>query len=191
MTLQHVTDELSDYLDGAAESPSAIESHLARCADCRSELAELRQVVRMLGTLPEVAPPKNFFIDDLMLQRRRRARRNQSFGWAVRSLGAAAAVLMMFAVGGDVTGTYFGSSASGQSTANTLNTDAVKPQSAAAFSSEASQNGRTAPDTSATTSAPPLAVQSRGFDALPFRVAEAGALLLLVTSGGALYYLRR
>src|SRR6476661_1024102 len=102
MTMLHVTEELSDYLDGAAESPSAIESHLSRCADCRSELAELRQVVRMLGTLPELVPPKNFFIDDLMLARRRRARRNQGAGWIVRSVGAAAAVLMMFAVGGDV-----------------------------------------------------------------------------------------
>jgi predicted anti-sigma-YlaC factor YlaD len=189
MTVQHVTDELSDYLDGAAESPSAIEAHLSRCSDCRGELADLRQVVKMLGTLPELVPPKNFFIDDLMLARRRRARRNQSAGWVVRSIGAAAAVLMLFAVGGDVSGTFLNGGSGNPSVVNTVAVDAARPQIAGAVLNEASSNRSATSDTSAAAAA--NAVEIKPFDAMPFRVAEAGALVLLLASGGVLYYLRR
>jgi len=145
----------------------------------------------MLGTLPELAPPKNFFIDDLMLARRRRAKRNQGAGWIVRSVAASAAVLMMFAVGGDVTGVILNGGGGSPSAANTLKVDQAKPQSAAAPVSSEATSSRSTTDISTQAGSPVVLASSHGFDALPFRVAEAGAFVLLVASGGALYYLRR
>jgi hypothetical protein len=58
---QSYRDQLSAYLDGElgdAERRS-LEAHLATCADCRRELAELRTTVALLRRLPEAAPPRS------------------------------------------------------------------------------------------------------------------------------------
>ena len=53
------TDRLSEYLDGelAAGERSALETHLATCADCRATLGELQRVVARAKSL-ENRPPK-------------------------------------------------------------------------------------------------------------------------------------
>lgn len=60
---QHiVTDDLSASLDGmvADRVRAGVEGHLATCADCRAELAELRATVRLLQSLPVPAPRRSF-----------------------------------------------------------------------------------------------------------------------------------
>ena len=51
---QHDLDELAAYALGAlgADEASRVEAHLGACADCRAELAELRQVSDELDRLP-------------------------------------------------------------------------------------------------------------------------------------------
>ena len=53
------TDRLSEYVDGelAAGEQSALEAHLATCADCRATADELRRVVSRAKSL-EARPPK-------------------------------------------------------------------------------------------------------------------------------------
>ena len=53
------TDRLSEYVDGelAAGERTALEAHLATCADCRATLEELRTVVARAKSL-EDRPPK-------------------------------------------------------------------------------------------------------------------------------------
>ena len=53
------TDRLSEYVDGelAAGERTALEAHLATCADCRATLEELRRVVARAKSL-EDRPPK-------------------------------------------------------------------------------------------------------------------------------------
>lgn len=55
---------LSPYIDNqtSAEETALVESHLATCAACQSELAQLRQVVAGLQALPQVTPPRSFAI---------------------------------------------------------------------------------------------------------------------------------
>ncbi len=60
---QHiVTDDLSASLDGMVDDRvrAGVEGHLATCADCRAELAELRATVRLLQSLPVPAPRRSF-----------------------------------------------------------------------------------------------------------------------------------
>lgn len=59
--IQHPEEQLSAYLDGALEPDerTGLETHLAACAHCRSRLAELREVGRLLAALPERAPRRS------------------------------------------------------------------------------------------------------------------------------------
>ncbi len=52
------TDRLSEYVDGelAAGERSALEAHLATCADCRATLEELRRVVTRAKSLESRGP---------------------------------------------------------------------------------------------------------------------------------------
>jgi len=52
------TDRLSDYVDGelTSEERTALETHLATCADCRATLEELRKVVARGRALDDRAP---------------------------------------------------------------------------------------------------------------------------------------
>ena len=47
------TDRLSEYVDGelAAGERTALEAHLATCAECRATLEELRRVVPVVEAL--------------------------------------------------------------------------------------------------------------------------------------------
>lgn len=55
-------ERLSAYLDGelAPGDAAAIERHLASCAECRDELAGLREVRTLLRALPQPALPRSF-----------------------------------------------------------------------------------------------------------------------------------
>ena len=52
------TDRLSDYVDGelTTEERTALETHLATCADCRATLEELRKVVVRARSIHDRAP---------------------------------------------------------------------------------------------------------------------------------------
>lgn len=55
-------ERLSAYLDGelAPDDAAALERHLAACAECRDELAALREVRTLLRALPSPALPRSF-----------------------------------------------------------------------------------------------------------------------------------
>ncbi|MGH2668886.1 MAG: anti-sigma factor family protein [Gemmatimonadales bacterium] len=57
------TDRLSEYLDGelAAGERSALEAHLAACADCSATLEELRRVVARARLLEDRPPAANLW----------------------------------------------------------------------------------------------------------------------------------
>jgi hypothetical protein len=54
--------QLSEYLDGALDGRARVrvEQHLERCAECRSELAELRGTVLLLRSLAAEEEPSEF-----------------------------------------------------------------------------------------------------------------------------------
>ena len=56
------TDAINAYLDNelTSEGRSQIDEHLATCAECRRELAELRVVRDLLRGLPQFDPPASF-----------------------------------------------------------------------------------------------------------------------------------
>lgn len=59
MNNQHVVDQLDNYIDGqlSAEAARRIESHLARCGECRKEFDELTSLVKKAGALPKSIQP--------------------------------------------------------------------------------------------------------------------------------------
>lgn len=59
---EHVRDDLSAYLDGqiSPEERERIEKHLATCPSCREELEQMRRLVLLLRSTPQVAPPRSF-----------------------------------------------------------------------------------------------------------------------------------
>jgi len=60
---QHIqTDDLSAYIDGFVEERdrTSIAGHLATCAECWAELAELRATLRLLNALPVFPPGRSF-----------------------------------------------------------------------------------------------------------------------------------
>src|SRR6266542_5857740 len=79
--LVHEQSLLGAYVLGVldADEVRMIEEHLAICADCRSELAELRSIHEMLGDVPAEAfldgPPEG---GDLLLQRTLRRVRSEA-----------------------------------------------------------------------------------------------------------------
>jgi hypothetical protein len=62
MTCAEVREFMSALVDEAVSvaERQAIESHLATCAECRQELAELRETVSLLKRLPPVHAPAGF-----------------------------------------------------------------------------------------------------------------------------------
>ena len=101
------SDHLSDSLDRAQKV--SLENHLATCADCKEQVAGLRDVWAALDTLPVVEPPK-FFHENIMdriateaAKEQEAALASKSQGWDWRSLfrarslafGAAALVLLL------------------------------------------------------------------------------------------------
>lgn len=53
-TCQQFVELVTDYLEGATSPATAarLETHLARCPDCRTHLAQIRRTVLVLAALP-------------------------------------------------------------------------------------------------------------------------------------------
>ena len=111
MKCESVRHNLSAYLDGELE-PSVrarIEQHLAGCEACRTELAQLKETVGLVASLPRVEAPEAFLeeINDrlareaLLAQPRPRPtrRRRPGFLRTASSLAVAAMVLVVAYVG--------------------------------------------------------------------------------------------
>ncbi|MGH2518292.1 MAG: anti-sigma factor family protein [Chloroflexota bacterium] len=96
--MEHVSELLSPYADGqvSAGQLQLVESHLAGCADCRRELAELRATSELLRRLPPYEPPGPFALGP-----RTAAPANRAVHMAARfrPLSSVAAVLVVAAVG--------------------------------------------------------------------------------------------
>src|SRR5688572_16062858 len=56
-------DRLSEYIDGELAPPEqrALETHLAGCAECRTDLASLRAVVTRAEALTDTPPPSDLW----------------------------------------------------------------------------------------------------------------------------------
>lgn len=62
MQCHEIQESLSAYLDGMLD-PSvmeAVDRHLKQCPVCRSEVEDLKMIVRLVRDLPEVEPPAGF-----------------------------------------------------------------------------------------------------------------------------------
>ncbi|HEX8733662.1 MAG TPA: zf-HC2 domain-containing protein [Ktedonobacterales bacterium] len=88
-------ERLSAYLDGAlsADERAELAAHLPGCAECRRELAALRQTKALLSALPVPTPPRSFALPTTL--RPLPARRPAPPLWAgpLQTLGAIAAVV--------------------------------------------------------------------------------------------------
>ncbi|WP_104372111.1 DUF4349 domain-containing protein [Desulfocucumis palustris] len=77
MQCHEIRDLLSAHLDGALEPSehALVASHLETCSDCSREFDDLRMVVGLLKTMPEISPPADFRVN---LRKRLEASAKQS-----------------------------------------------------------------------------------------------------------------
>jgi len=87
MTCTDARGQLSALLDDALSvvERSALEAHLATCADCRRELAALRGTVTLLGRLGPAHAPAGF-VDQVVSEAYRPSRRRRLFDVLFRPL---------------------------------------------------------------------------------------------------------
>ncbi len=78
------SDHISDALDRAQKV--SLDNHLAACADCREQVAGLRDVFTLLDAAPTVEPPK-FFHENIMDRIATEAAKEQEVKQAVKSAG--------------------------------------------------------------------------------------------------------
>ena len=92
---------LSAYIDGevSASETLRVEEHLARCQECRDELASLRSTVGLLRRLPELAVPRSFALSEAPQRRP-----TPTIVWTARLATSAAAVLLVALLLGDIVG---------------------------------------------------------------------------------------
>ncbi len=89
-------ERLSEYLDGelSRRDSDALETHLAQCAECRTTLSDLREVVARARELPHPAPPADLW--PALSERLGQQPRHRSLAsWALR---AAAVLIVTLAV---------------------------------------------------------------------------------------------
>ena len=60
MRCDDALDQLTDYLDDALPAPAkaVLDAHMADCAECRRELAEVREVIALLHAVPTEPMPE-------------------------------------------------------------------------------------------------------------------------------------
>ncbi len=92
---------LSAYIDGevSASETLRVEEHLARCQECRDELASLRATVGLLRRLPELAVPRSFALSEAPQRRP-----TPTLVWTARLATSVAAVLLVALLLGDIVG---------------------------------------------------------------------------------------
>ncbi len=99
---QHIqTEDLSAYIDGFVDQRlrSAIVAHVAICAECRAELAELRATVRLLNALPTLSPRRSFQLDPRHATARPARGTVLTLLPVVRALSVAAAIALLVVSG--------------------------------------------------------------------------------------------
>jgi len=99
------TDRLSDYVDGelTTEERTALETHLATCADCRATLEELRKVVVRARSIHDRAPKADLWPGihaRLTPGGRPGVIRSRRFSFNVPQLIAASVALVVLSAGG-------------------------------------------------------------------------------------------
>jgi hypothetical protein len=110
MTCEQLRQQLAEYLAERldADEREAAAAHLARCAGCRAEAAELGEVWRGMESLPEGAPgagARKRFVEVLRAYQAGQAAGpvhtmpRRAWGWAPRA-AVAASLLVMGALGG-------------------------------------------------------------------------------------------
>lgn len=107
----HWTERLSEYLDGdlSAEETTACEAHVAQCANCRTILAELRQVIGAAKADVDQFPVTDLWPDVLSriaavdtapsAQRRGAVRKSRSYSFTLPQLALAASLLIAVSAG--------------------------------------------------------------------------------------------
>lgn len=112
--LEHVTDQLSLFLDGRLNrrEQARLEEHLRACVDCRRQLATLRYSVSLMKQAPPIRAPRSFTLSD---EQAARALPRWQSGWlyqSLRGLTAFAAVMFLVVFSADILSTSrFGVSA--------------------------------------------------------------------------------
>lgn len=104
---RHFQEELSAYLDGELRpgEREAVEQHLSTCPSCRWNLETLRQTVQWTSELPTVRVPRTFMIP--VPAQPARATRRWRLVPLLQGATALVALLLFFAVAGDVMLTGF------------------------------------------------------------------------------------
>ena len=59
MNCRQLVDLVTEYFEGALslEECSRFEEHVMRCPPCRAYLAQMRETMRLLGSIPEETVP--------------------------------------------------------------------------------------------------------------------------------------
>jgi len=96
-------ERISAYLDGelTPQEYEAVEHHLETCPECQWELETLRQTTQWARELPKLTVPRVFTIP-VAAEPERVARRRWNFLPVLQGATALIAVLLVFAVGGDL-----------------------------------------------------------------------------------------
>lgn len=182
-------ERLSAYLDGelSMAERADLEAHLSGCAECRRELASLRQTKALLGALPAPALPRSFALPETM--RPLPAQRASEPRWSrpLQALGSLAAVIGLgFLITAAVPhvfptasgGASYASNASyGDITGGSSNTGAAAAPSTPPPTSPGASSGIESPVNTPAKTTPPVHA-SQLFPALPV----TGGVLLV---GGA------
>jgi hypothetical protein len=99
-----VVDLLSAYIDGelSAGERELVQAHITTCSTCADDLASLRQTVRLLGQLPQVAAPRPFTLRESDVRPIGPTARRAwwQVPWTQRLVAAAAMFLCVLVVGG-------------------------------------------------------------------------------------------
>jgi anti-sigma factor RsiW len=96
-------ERISAYLDGelTPQEYKAVEHHLETCPECQWELETLRQTTQWARELPTLAVPRVFTVP-VAAEPERVARRRWNLLPVLQGATALIAVLLVFAVGGDL-----------------------------------------------------------------------------------------
>ncbi len=100
MADDHVTANLDDFLDGRLDVAQrvSIETHLADCAECRSELETAQKLRSVLAALP-VSGPRPGFLDKAMQHARNsnseREQTRSARSWLPAALAAGLVVMVL------------------------------------------------------------------------------------------------
>jgi len=112
MDCEYIKENLPAFIDGELEEDAIVrvESHLAECEGCRSELEDLRRTARMIEDFLEPRAMDESVADGVMAniasqERRLRVPLMTRLGWALTGAAAAVLVLVVLGIFGNTSGT--------------------------------------------------------------------------------------